>query len=575
MNNIWLKSYPQGVPAQIDTEHLPTLNELQAGICARFAGKPAFSSLGGTISFAELAEQSAAFAAYLINDLALVRGERVALMMPNLLQYPVALFGVLRAGGVVVNVNPLYTPRELHHQLADSGASVIVVLDQFAHVVQEAMAGTSLRHVIVTRIGDLLHFPRAQLADFTVAHIKHLVPEWHIDLARPFNEALSRGRGRAPKYITVRPEDAAFLQYTGGTTGVPKGAVLTHASVAANVEQTLAWVSHVLKEGEEVAVIPLPMYHIFALTTTLCFFALGARNVLITNPRDLHGFVKEIRNLRFSAMIGVNTLFHALLEAEGSDEIDCSAVKVIVAGGMAVQTSVARRWQERFGMPIIEGYGLTETSPIVCANPLDGHFHTGSVGLPVPSTEVCLLDEEGAEVPPHETGEIAVRGPQVMRGYWNLPAETAGVFTQDGWLRTGDIGTFTEEGYLKILDRKKELINVSGFKVFPNEVENVVAMHPGVLEVAAIPAPDERAGEVVKIVVVRRDASLTEDVLMAHCRANLTSYKVPRYIVFRDEPLPKSNIGKILRRVVRDQENTASPAAGQHTAAAPDAAAAS
>jgi long-chain acyl-CoA synthetase len=554
MEKIWLKSYPSGVPAEIDLQEYASLKDVLESTCRRYADLPAFSNLGAAISFRELEELSRAFGAWL-QHAGLGKGERVALMMPNLLQYPVALFGALRAGCTVVNTNPLYTARELQHQLIDSGATAIVVLDHFAHTVQEVLPNTPVRHVIVTQLGDLLHFPRAQLTNFVVKHVKHMVPEWHIEGAVALTDMLKRGADMGLTDVPLNSEDTAFLQYTGGTTGVPKGAILTHGNLVANLQQTKAWVKDVLIEGKETAIIPLPLYHVFALTGMLVFFTLGANNVLITNPRDIEGFVKELRHTPFSAMIGVNTLFNALLNAPGLEEVDTRHVKVVVAGGMAVQRAIAERWHRLFGIPIIEGYGLTETSPIACANPLNIEEYTGAIGLPVPSTEAAILDDAGAEVALGALGEICIRGPQVMKGYWNKPEETANVFTSDGWLRTGDIGFMNERGYIKLVDRKKDVIVVSGFKVFPNEVEDVVAMHPDVLEVAAIAADDARSGQVVKVVVVKKNPSLTETELMEHCKKNLTSYKMPKYIVFRDQPLPKSNIGKILRRVVKSEED--------------------
>jgi long-chain acyl-CoA synthetase len=554
MEKIWLKSYPSGVPAEIDLQEYASLKDVLESTCRRYADLPAFSNLGAAISFRELEELSRAFGAWL-QHAGLGKGERVALMMPNLLQYPVALFGALRAGCTVVNTNPLYTARELQHQLIDSGATAIVVLDHFAHTVQEVLPNTPVRHVIVTQLGDLLHFPRAQLTNFVVKHVKHMVPEWHIEGAVALTDMLKRGADMGLTDVPLNSEDTAFLQYTGGTTGVPKGAILTHGNLVANLQQTKVWVKDVLVEGKETAIIPLPLYHVFALTGMLVFFTLGANNVLITNPRDIESFVKELRHTPFSAMIGVNTLFNALLNAPGLEEVDTRHVKVVVAGGMAVQRAIAERWHRLFGIPIIEGYGLTETSPIACANPLNIEEYTGAIGLPVPSTEAAILDDAGAEVALGALGEICIRGPQVMKGYWNKPEETANVFTSDGWLRTGDIGFMNERGYIKLVDRKKDVIVVSGFKVFPNEVEDVVAMHPDVLEVAAIAADDARSGQVVKVVVVKKNPSLTETELMEHCKKNLTSYKMPKYIVFRDQPLPKSNIGKILRRVVKSEED--------------------
>lgn len=557
MERIWLKSYPPGVPADIDTDASDSLPALLARVCARYPERPAFSNQGATVSYGDLDKLSLAFAAYLRKVAGLQKGDRVAIMLPNLLQYPVALFGALRAGCVVVNTNPLYTAPELERQLVDSGASAIVVLDNFARTVEHVLPRTRVRQVIVTAVGDMLHFPKAQIVNLVVKHVKHMVPEWHIDGADQFMDALHEGRQLSLEPVPLRANDTAFLQYTGGTTGVPKGAVLSHGNMLANLEQTVAWVRGVLVEGEETAVIPLPLYHVFALTVTLAFFRLAARNVLITNPRDIDALVSELRHTRFSAMIGVNTLFNALLDAPHIDQVNQGTVKIVVAGGMAVQRAVAERWHRLFGVPLLEGYGLTEASPIVSANPLTITAYTGTIGLPLPSTEIALMDEAGNEVGGGEAGEICVRGPQVMQGYWHRPDETAKVLGADGWLRTGDIGTVDGEGYLRIVDRKKDVIVVSGFKVFPNEVEDVAMLHPDVYEAAVIPAADDHSEEVVKLVVVRRNPELTAEALIAHMRGHLTGYKVPRYVVFRDDALPKSAIGKVLRRVVREEEDQA------------------
>jgi long-chain acyl-CoA synthetase len=566
MEKIWLKRYPPGVPAEIDPGRFGSLNDLLDWAAGRFPDAAAFSNRGTTLSWARLALLADRFGAYL-RGIGMLEGERIAIMLPNLLQYPVAMFGAFRAGCVVVNVNPLYTARELRHQLADSGASAIVVLDNFAHTLETVLGETAVRHVITTGVGDLLDFPESAIVNLVVRHVRHMVPAWHIGSAVPFKDALGHGRVAAPPRPATAPADTAFLQYTGGTTGVPKAAVLSHRNILANVEQTAAWVRGMLVEGQETAVVPLPLYHVFALTVMLAFCRLGAHIVLITNPRDLPALVKELRRTRFSALIGVNTLFAALLKAEGIGAIDTRALKVVVAGGMAVQRAVAQRWQAQFGVPIVEGYGLTETSPIVCANRLDIPEYTGTVGLPLPSTEVALLDDDGKELAPGQVGEIGVRGPQVMRGYWNMPEETAHVFTAEGWLRTGDMGCMLDDGSVKVVDRKKDMIVVSGFKVFPNEVEDVVAMHPGVDEVAAIAVPAEHSHEAVKVVVVRRDPSLSAEALIEHCRRNLAAYKVPTQVRFSTEPLPKSNIGKILRRQVLADE--ARLAGGSAAAAAP------
>lgn len=562
MEKPWILSYPPNMPAELDTGRYASLDELIAPIRAAYPRRAAFINQGASLSYERLALLARQFASFLRHAAQVAPGERVGIMLPNLLQYPVALFGALGAGCVVVNINPLYTARELRHQLVDSGASCIVVLDNFAHLVQEVMPDTALRTVITTRVGDMLHLPRALATNFVLAHVKHMVPPWHIDGATSLNEALRRGADLAPVEGATDSAAPALLQYTGGTTGVPKAAVLSHANLVANVLQTEAWVGSVLEYGRETALIPLPLYHIFALTATLTFLRLGASCALVTNPRDMPAMLAEIRHARPSAMIGVNTLFRALLDAPGIEHADLGSLKLAVAGGMAVQRGVAERWQQRFGIPITEGYGLTETAPIVCANRLDAGQFTGAIGLPLPSTEVAILDEGGAALGPGATGEICVRGPQVMQGYWNNPGETARVFAPGGWLRTGDLGSMNEAGYVTLLDRKKDVIVVSGFKVFPNEVEEVACLHPGVLEAAAIGMPDERAGQVVKLVVVRRDSALGAAELLDHCKANLAAYKVPRQLVFRDEPLPKSHIGKILRRVVAEQESADAVALG-------------
>jgi long-chain acyl-CoA synthetase len=567
VEKLWLKSYPPGVPAEVKLDPFHSLPEMLDWIAGRFRDQPAFSNQGATITWGELDAMSRRFAAYL-HSAGLRKGDRVAIMLPNLLQYPVALFGAFRAGCTVVNVNPLYTARELQYQLANSGATAIVVLDNFAHTLEEVLAQTSVRHVITTRVGDMLHFPKAQIVNLVVKYVRHMVPNWHISGSVAFPEALRRGEFLVLPETPLEASDTAFLQYTGGTTGVPKGAVLTHANLIANVEQTIPWMTGTLAEGKETIVIPLPLYHVFALTAMLTFARFGTHILLITNPRDIHGFVKELKHTPFSVLIGVNTLFNALLNAPDIGQVDTRAVKLVVAGGMALQRSVAERWQQLFGLPIIEGYGLTETSPFVCANPLNAATYSGTIGLPLPSTEVALLDDAGNEVPAGEPGELCVRGAQVMQGYWNMPEETAHVFTTNGWLRTGDMARMEPNGYFKLIDRKKDLIIVSGFKVFPNEVEDVVAMHPGVFEVAAIRARDAEGNESVKVVVVRRDPALTAEALIEHCRKNLTAYKVPKYVSFRTEPLPKSNIGKILRRIVMEEEERAAAAPAQASAPA-------
>ena len=561
MDKPWLVQYPSGVPAEIDIGRFASLKDVLASTCTRFVDLPAYRSMGTAMTFRQLDEASRAFAAWLQKVARLERGDRVALMMPNLLQYPVALFGVLRAGMVVVNVNPLYTPRELEHQLRDSGAVAIVVLENFAHTLEEVIQSLPLRTVVTTQVGDLLPAAKRLLTNLVVKHVRKMVPRWRLDGAIDFNRALDAGRSQVLDDVSLGHDDLAFLQYTGGTTGVAKGAMLSHGNMVANVLQVAAWMSPNLDDGEETLVIPLPLYHVFALTGALSFFSKGAQAVLVANPRDLPDFVKTLRQTRFTAIIGVNTLFRALLDAPGFADVDLRSLKLAVAGGMAVQQVVAQRWKQRAGVPLVEGYGLTESAPVAIANPVTIQEWSGRIGVPLPSTEATILDDDGHPVALGQVGEICLRGPQVMKGYWNRPAETAHVFTDDGWLRTGDMGVMDEHGSVRITDRKKDMIVVSGFKVFPNEVEDVVAMHPGVLEVGAIGVPDDRSGEAVKVVVVRADPSLTEAELLAHCRQHLTGYKVPRIIEFRSEPLPKSSIGKILRRMLRDDQGANPPTA--------------
>ena len=553
MERIWLSQYPPGVPADVDVSEFASLKDVLQRSCQRFGELPAYSNMGSPMSYAELDRSSRDFGAFLRKSLGLQKGDRVALMMPNLLQYPVALFGVLRAGLVVVNVNPLYTAPELQHQLKDSGAVAIVVLENFAHTLQEVLEKDPTLNlaVITTKVGDMLPLVKELLTDFVVKYVKHMVPEWKIEGATEFNAALRAGHGQTLEDVPLSRDDTAFLQYTGGTTGVAKGAVLTHGNLVANVQQMKAWMARDLVDGKEVFVCPLPMYHVYALTCCLVFVSTGAHTVLVTNPRDMKAYVHDLKRYPFSVIIGVNTLYRAMLDAPEFVDVDTRSLKVTSAGGMAVQRVVAERWKQRTGVPVIEGYGLTETSPIVMANPLDIEAWTGTIGVPMPSTQAAILDEGDNELAVGEVGEICVRGPQVMPCYWNRPDETANVFTRDGWLRTGDMGFMDERGYFRITDRKKDIIVVSGFKVFPNQIEDAVALHPGVGEVAAIGERDERSGEVVKIVVVRKDQSLTAEALLEHCRQHLTGYKMPKIVEFRSEPLPKSNLGKILRRQLR------------------------
>ena len=563
MDKPWLSLYPNGVPAEIDSNKFASLKDVFTASCTRFADLPAYGSMGTDLTFRQLDETSRAFAVWLQKVAKLKRGDRVALMMPNLLQYPVALFGTLRAGMVVVNVNPLYTPRELEYQLKDSGATAIVVLENFAHSLEQVIAATAVRTVVTTQVGDLLPSFKRLLTNAVVKHVKKMVPPWRLANAVTFNSVLAAGRAQALDEVALNHDDLAFLQYTGGTTGVAKGAMLTHGNMVANVLQVGAWMLPNLKDGEEVLILPLPLYHVFALTAALSFMAIGSHAQLIANPRDMPAFLKVLKHSRFTAIIGVNTLFRGLLDAPGFAEVDLSRLKLAVAGGMAVQQVVAQRWKQRTGVPLVEGYGLTETSPVAIANPITIKEWSGQIGVPLPSTDAALLDDDGNPVAMGDVGEICLRGPQVMKGYWQRPEETAKVFTADGWLRTGDMGVIDDHGSIRITDRKKDMIVVSGFKVFPNEIEDVVAMHPGVLEVAVIGVPDERSGEAVKAVVVRKDPTLTEDALIAFCKQKLTGYKVPHIIEFRSEPLPKSPIGKILRRELRSGGAAASAGAAQ------------
>jgi long-chain acyl-CoA synthetase len=548
----WLKQYPPGVPADIDPDSYASLRDIFEEACAAHRHAPAFTNMGATLSYAQLDELSRAFAAWLQHKSGLRPGDRVALMMPNILQYPIALLGVLRAGMVVVNTNPLYTARELEHQLKDSGAQVIVIVENFVHVLQQVLPRTDLKKVLITRIGDLLGVPRGFIVNFVLKHVRKQIPDWKMPGTSTFKRALGGGLGLKLERVPLGPEDIAFLQYTGGTTGVAKAAVLTHRNMVANVLQASAWVTPSLKANEaRIVVTALPLYHIFALTTNcLAFLALGARNVLITNPRDFKSFVAELKKYKFNFISGVNTLFNALLHTPGFAAVDFSALRVTFAGGMALQGVVAARWKEVTGCIVTQGWGLTETSPIATANPPGLDFN-GSVGLPVPSTDISIRDDAGKELPVNGIGEICVFGPQVMRGYWNRPDETENVMFGD-WLRTGDIGRMDAAGFVFIEDRKKDMILVSGFNVYPNEIESVIAAHPGVLEVAAVAQPDQNSGEVVALFVVKKDPKLTAQTLIAFARTELTGYKVPRHVYFRSE-LPKSNVGKILRRALRDE----------------------
>lgn len=556
LEKIWLARYPADVPAEIDPDRYASLIELFEQAVARYADQPAFINMGEVMTFRRLEERSRAFAAYLQHQLKLKKGERVALMMPNLLQYPIALFGVLRAGLVVVNVNPLYTPRELEHQLKDCGACAIVIVSNFAHTLEKVVYNTPVKHVILTRMGDQLAPAKGTLVNFVVKYIKRLVPKYHLPDAISFRHVLQQGK----KMPYVRPEvnnqDLAFLQYTGGTTGVAKGAMLTHRNMQANLMQAKAAYGPVLHEGQELVVTALPLYHIFALTVNcLLFVELGGKNLLITNPRDIPGMIKELAHYPFTAITGVNTLFNALLNNEAFSRLDFSTLHLSVGGGASVQQVVAERWEKLTGIHLLEGYGLTESAPLVAGNPYDLQHYSGSIGLPVPSTDVRIINDDGQDAAPGEPGELWVRGPQVMSGYWQQPDATHEVL-KEGWLATGDIVTSNEQGFLKIVDRKKDMILVSGFNVYPNEIEEVVVRHPKVSEAAAVGVSSETSGEAVKVFVVCRDPSLTVEELVSHCRRNLTGYKVPRLFEFRSE-LPKSNVGKILRRELRNEQSAA------------------
>ncbi|HNM80123.1 MAG TPA: long-chain-fatty-acid--CoA ligase [Rhodocyclaceae bacterium] len=551
MDKIWLNSYPAGVPADIAIDHCPSLVALVDEACRRYSGQTAFISMGRELSYADLDARSREFAGWL-QSRGLGKGDRVALMMPNLLQYPVALFGALRAGCVVVNCNPLYTPRELEHQLKDSGATAIVIVENFAHTLEQVVGHTAIRHVVVTSMGEMLGFPKGMLVNWVVRHAKKLVPPWSLAGSIDFAAALAEGRRKPPKPVVLGHDDLAFLQYTGGTTGVAKGAMLSHGNIAANVMQAHAWIRPVIRDGQEFIVTALPLYHIFALTANcLTFIMAGARNLLIANPRDIPGFVKEWGRYPVSVATGVNTLFNALLNDPNFAKLDFSPMRITLGGGMAVQSAVADRWQAITGGPLLQAYGLTETSPAATINPLDLKAFNGSIGLPISSTEVSIRNDDGGEVERGQVGEICIRGPQVMKGYWQRPEETALVMYPDGFLRTGDMGYVDAGGFVYLVDRKKDMILVSGFNVYPNEVEEAVAMHPGVRDVAAIGVPDDRSGEAVKVFVVRKDTNLTAEALIEHCRRELTGYKVPRQVEFRED-LPRTNVGKILRRALKE-----------------------
>jgi len=548
----WYSSYESGVPHEIDVTSYSSIVEILEEGFAKYSTLPSFHCMGKSYTYREMDLLSKKFASYLQNDLKLQKGDRVALMMPNILQYPVALFGVLRAGLIAVNVNPLYTARELEHQLKDSGSKAIVIFENSAHILEQVLSKTPVKHVITTQIGDFLSFPKSLLVNFVIKKVKKMVPNWSISSAVSFKDVVFGADESQYKKPTLSLNDTAFLQYTGGTTGVSKGADLTHGNIVANMVQARAWIKNLIKDGQEIIITPLPLYHIFSLTANCFIFSsVGALNVLITNPRDMPGFIKELKKWKFTAFTGVNTLFNGLLNNEEFASVDFSHLKVSLGGGMAVQRAVAERWKKVTGCPLIEAYGLTETSPAACINPMTLKDYNGTIGIPLSSTDVVIKDDDGKNVATGETGEICIKGPQVMRGYWNRPDETAQVMTDDGFFRTGDIGVMDEKGYFKIVDRKKDMILVSGFNVYPNEVEDVVVTHPKVFEAAAIGVPDDKSGEAVKVFVVKKDESLTVEELKAFCKEGLTGCKCPKHYEFRTE-LPKSNVGKILRKELRD-----------------------
>lgn len=552
-NKPWLSQYPSGVPAEITLDPYQSVVDVLAQSVNEYRQLPAFTNLGKTITYGELDQLTRDFAACLQHRMRLKKGDRVAIMMPNLLQYPIALFGALRAGLTVVNTNPLYTARELSHQLKDSGAKAIVVVENFAHVLEKVIEDTDVEHVIITGVGDMLGFPKSLITNLAVRHLKKMVPAYRLPQAVKFKHVLSLGKSLPDPDVTIGRDDLAFLQYTGGTTGVAKGAMLSHANMLANMQQSAAWLGGLVRGGKEVVITALPLYHVFALTANcLVFVKFGGRNILITNPRDMPGFVKELQGSGFTGITGVNTLFNALLNTPGFADLDFSNLRLTLGGGMAVQRAVADKWKEVTGVTLVEAYGLTETSPAACINPMDLKEYNGCIGLPISSTVCEVRDDDGNAVAVGEPGELCIKGPQVMQGYWQRPEETAKVMTGDGFLRTGDMAAMTEDGFFKIVDRKKDMILVSGFNVYPNEIEDVVAGHPKVLEVAAVGEPDEKSGEIVKICVVKKSEDLTAEELKAYCKEHLTGYKVPKIIEFHKE-LPKTNVGKILRRELRSK----------------------
>ncbi len=553
MEKIWLKNYQTGVPEFIEDQldKYRSIGDVLEESFSKYSQTEAFNCMGKGYTYKEIDELSQKFASYLQNDLGLSKGDRVALMMPNILQYPVALFGVLRGGFVAVNVNPLYTPRELQHQLKDSGAKVIVIFENACHTLESILDKTEVKHVLVTSIGDMLGFPKSHIVNFVIKKVKKMVPDYNLKNTKNFVKVVSGADARKFKKPEMRQSDHAFLQYTGGTTGVAKGAILTHRNMIANMCQARAWISPAISIGNEVLISPLPLYHIFSLTVSMVFASVGATNVLITNPRDMPAFIKELKKWKFTVLPGVNTLFNGLLNQDAFKELDFSSLKVSLGGGMAVQKAVAEKWKKVTGKALIEAYGLTETAPAACINPLNLKDYNGFIGLPISSTEVVIKDDNDQTLPLGETGEICIKGPQVMAGYWQRDDETAKVMTKDGYFKSGDIGIINPDGYIKIVDRKKDMILVSGFNVYPNEIEDVVATHPKVFEVAAVGVPDEKTTEAIKLFIVKKDESLTGDEIINFCRKELTNYKVPKHVEFRKE-LPKTNVGKILRKDLRN-----------------------
>ncbi len=553
----WLDQYEEGVPETISLDKYNSLNDIFNSSCHEFSERTAYTNMGAKLTYAEVDQLSKQFAAYLQNELKLKKGDRVALMMPNILQYPVALFGILRAGGIVVNVNPMYSPRELEHQLNDSGARVVIILENFAHTLEKIVGKVKLEKIIVTAIGDLFPFPKSKIVNFMVSKVKRMVPKWKLAEYSRFNKVLAKGKPLPLSHVEIKQEDIAFLQYTGGTTGVSKGVMLSHKNMIANVLQSSLWANPSMKDAVPgIIITALPLYHIFALTVAF-FMPLkhGDEVILITNPRDFRGFINLIKKSGFTSLIGVNTLFNAMLNTKGFEEVDFSKLRWSIGAGMAVTRDVAQRWHETTGCHITQGYGLTETSPVATVNPLYIKEFNGSIGIPVSSTEVAVMDDSGQPVATDEVGEICIRGPQVMEGYWQRPEETENAFFEGGWFRSGDVGHMNEKGFVYLADRKKDMIIVSGFNVFPNEVEDILTLHPGISEAAVVGLPHEEKGEVVEAHVVLDATELTEDEIIEHCRDYLTGYKVPKHFVFHAE-LPKTNVGKVLRRALRSDTKT-------------------